>query len=697
MQIKKKKNLFLMPLVLLTVLIVTFGAPISVYADSYSYNLWDDSVPAPDAYAYLESITAADLGIEDANGLSGLSSVFYRNGRVYIAVTGKIIVTNELFETQFIISDYTDSDGNQTSVSSPQCVYVTKEDEIYITEQDLGKIVEFDSEGNYVRTLGDPQITGLDVKYAPTKVVVDDYGRIYVKAKNVYEGIIELDPDGVYNSYYGAVEVSPSLTERLQRMIATEEQLSRMTLWLPTSYSDISMDKDGYLLASVNELSSTEPIKRLNAEGSNIFGVYEYLQIPLGDYVGDASLSAITSISAADDGRFGVLDANYSRVFVYSEDGLLAYVLGGAGQVFGTLRSPVDIAFMDNKILIADITNNSIEVFIATEYGDLINEALYYQGQYDYETAATYWAQAYDINPNSVLINMGLGRYELRQEDYEGAMTYFEASGDRDNYSAAYERVRESWMEQNIGKVIVAIIIIVIVIVILKKVTRRLQEEGKLENNKIVRGLRWLRYNAFTWPGYVLSSPFKAFDEVKYEDKGSTAFCVVILIFYAWVTLFKAKYTGFLVNTEDTTKLNVPLILISSVFPYIIFIVGNWAIGTLIDGKGNMRNIFKVNMYALYPGMYLTVIGTLLSRVIILEESTFVTFLFYFPMVLYVFYCFIGLLMVHQFSFSKGIFSILLSFVAMAIVIFILALLLTLISSFVNNIGTIWSEILLYI
>jgi hypothetical protein len=194
----------------------------------------------------------------------------------------------------------------------------------------------------------------------------------------------------------------------------------------------------------------------------------------------------------------------------------------------------------------------------------------------------------------------------------------------------------------------------------------------------------------------VISHPFKAFDDVKYEDAGSVKFGVLIFVLFTWSKLIMTKYSGFLVNRANTEKVNVPLVLVSTLVPYLLFIIGNWAIGTLIDGKGNMKNIFKVTAYSLYPSIYLYLIGTVLSRIIIQEEALFVQFLFAFPTVLFVLYAFIGLLMIHQFTFTKGIGSVLLSIVAMGILIFIIVLFVTLGSSFINDMMTIWNEFSLY-
>lgn len=673
--------------------LVTSGTQ-TASARSYTYTIWDKTVPAPDAYEWERSVRADDLGLES---ISGITDLFYRNGKIYIAMAKKIVVTDEAFHTLFVISTY-DKNGVAASIVAPKSVFVTEDNQIYVAEQDMGVIVQFDEQGNFVRQIGDPNVTGLEsVKYAPTKVVVDRVGRIYVKAKSVYEGIIELDPNGNFNRFVGANEVAPSFVDRFYRQIATKEQIARMELWLPTDYSDIALDKDGFLLATVKDVKSAAPIRKLNAKGVDIMATFDQIAAPLGDYNGRTTISTLTTIAAAEDGRFAVLDATRSRVFVYSQNGVLAYVLGGSGKQKGGLNSPVDVVFMGDQIFVADLVACTIEVYHPTEYGMLINEGMRYESDYDYETAASYYKQVYEINPNSIVANLGLGKYELRQHNYKAAMNHFQATGERESYSQAYEYVREAYLNQNLGKILFVILVCIVFFFVVKRVIRKRRQAGTGESRPWVQTVKHIKYTVFEWPGYMLSHPFKAFDDVKYEDAGSTKFAVVILVLFAWMNLIRWKYTGFIANYHDVSHLNIPLILVSSIFPYLIFVVANWAIGTLIDGKGNLKHIFKVNMYALYPMIYCYLIGVLLSRIALIDEIAIVNVLFYLPMVMYIFYTFIGLIMIHQFSFTKAIASILLSFIAMAIIIFVILLLFTLMSGFVNDIFTILDEITLYL
>ncbi len=654
---------------------------------SYGYTILGEEVPAPNAYELERSVRASDLGLDS---LASMSDIFYRNGKIYITMTGKVVITDSDFTHGEIISTY--KRGSQDSaVKNPTGIFVTKDNHIYIAEQDAGEIVEFDENHNFVRAIGRPDITGLTFTYAPTKVVVDEVGRIYVKAKSIYEGIIELSPEGEFNRFVGANEVNPSITDRFYRMIATEEQISRMQLWLPTDYSDLALDKDGFLFATVNDSSSSEPVRKLNSKGKDVMPESDFEPRPMGDFKAGSSLSLLSSVACAEDGRFAVLDVNNSRVFVYSEDAHLMYILGGSGRTKGNLNSPIDLAFMNDKILVVDLVTQTIEVYQETEYGALINSALNDQASYNYEAAYEKWNDVLKINPNFYYANLGIAKYQLRQGMYQRAMENFEKGGVRNYYSIAYSYVRDNWMNNNFARII-SIIALIVVLVIAKKIYSHFRPKQGPLKGKVWDILRKIKYEAVTWPMKVFSTPFKAFDAVKMDKDGSVVMCVIILIAFAWVSLIKERYTGFLVAFVDKDNINPVMVMASAVLPYLIFIVSSWAVGVLVNGKGNMVDIFKVISYSLYPVVILNLVGTLLSNIVTEDEAALVSGIFVVAYVFFVFYAFIGLIMVHQYTFTKNVGAILLSFVAMLIIVFITLLLVTLLSGFITDIVTIFNE-----
>jgi tetratricopeptide (TPR) repeat protein len=604
-----------------------------------------------------------------------------------------VVIANSDFTETEIIDSYS-RDGQDYKINAPSGIYVTEDGDIYIAEQNMGEIIHLSSGHEFVRALGKPQITGLDITYAPVKVVVDSVGRIYVKAKSVYEGIIELNTEGKFNRFIGANKVQPSLLERFYRMIATEEQRSRMQLWLPTDYSDIAIDRDGFIYATVKDANTAAPVKKLNSKGEDVMPEYDLLQRPRGDYYGADSLSMLTSVATAPDGRFAVIDSNYARVFVYSEDTHLLYILGGTGKTEGSLNSPVDITFMDDRILILDLVTQSIEVFKPTEYGSLINKALACQMDYDYENAARTWQQVLDINSSFHYANLGIGKYKLRSGDYKGALECFKLAGDREFYILAFAKATESFIDRYFSYIVLGILLLTAFLIarsIYKKYAGEKEHTGKLR-----RIMKRIRYEAVTWPMRIISRPFKSFDDVKYNDAGSVVMGIIIFMAYAWSVLIKTRYTGFMVYFTDKDNINVLMVILSALLPFILFIFGNWAVGILIDGKGTMKDIFKMVSYALYPCVFLNLVGTLLSN-LITDGAVIVNFLYTMGFVIFCFYAFIGIVMIHQFSFTKTVVSVILTIIAMLIIIFIGLLLVILLGGFINDWMTIFTEMRLHL
>lgn len=689
----KLRKRFVPMMAFFLVVSILFGSNVAYAAkDSYSYSIWEEAQKAPAAYQWEQSVRASDIGVKS---LSKISDLYAKNGLLYITCSGKVVITDEEFNLVNEITTYVDH-GVEGKISAPNGIFVTNENEIYITEPEKGLILHFDAKHNFVRALKDPKIEGLEsIKYQPMKVVVDSIGRIYVLAKSVYEGIIELDPNGNFNRFVGANEVSLNMVEIFWRAIATEEQRARMELVLPTDYSDIAIDEDGFLLATVRDTSSPNPIRRLNAKGEDIMQEYEHVQRPSGDFKNGSSISVLTTVSASKDGRFAVLDSLYSRVFVYSEDARLLYILGGNGRTEGSFNSPVDLVFMKDKILVADLVTQSIEVFSPTEYGALINKAAHHQTKYEYKEAANLWEQVLLINPNFNYGNIGIGKQALRDSNYEKATSNFYNSRESEYYSTAYENVREAHIDENFGVFVGIIAFIFIFFAVLKQVKKYRKKHGLTFKGTVADGLRAFQKTWISEPMYALSHPFKWFDDMKYVGTGNVKFSVGVLVVLCIVNIYATRNSSFLVNNIDISKVNSLMVVATTVVPYMLFVIANWTITTLMDGKGTFKHIFMVNMYALYPMVFLQLIGTFLSNYIISDEVPMILFFFGLGMFLYVFYTFVGLVVVHGFTFTKGVASVALTFVSMLLIMFVSLLLLTLVGGFVDDIYTMYYEITL--
>lgn len=207
--------------------------------------------------------------------------------------------------------------------------------------------------------------------------------------------------------------------------------------------------------------------------------------------------------------------------------------------------------------------------------------------------------------------------------------------------------------------------------------------------------LSTLKEDLLTFPMFIISHPFRGFDEMKTEKRGKNYVCFVILIAITFLNIMSYLYNGFIINKNDPNNFNSIFTIVITIFPYLLFVTANWSVTTLMNGSGKYKEIFQVNMYALYASVFLNTIGIIVSNFAIEQEVPLVMFFFGLGVVTYCFYVFTGLVVVHDFGFGKAILAIIATFVSMGIILFILMLLFSLVGEVYNFFAVVINEIIL--
>ena len=231
---------------------------------------------------------------------------------------------------------------------------------------------------------------------------MDPVGRVFVVSEEVYDGILEFSSDGVFSGFVGSPRVKLNPLDYFWSRIATGAQRGRMSLFLPTEYSSMEVDDDGFLLATVSggAIREEEAVRRLNPSGQDILRRNGFVP-PVGDYgIGIEDPSSFVDVTAREGGAYSVLDRQRGRVFTYDGDGNLLYVFGGLGSQEGTFFEPVAIGCMGMSIAVLDRRDGKITVFEPTEYAMLIHQALHLYSIGQYDLSAQAWRMVLARNAN---------------------------------------------------------------------------------------------------------------------------------------------------------------------------------------------------------------------------------------------------------------------------------------------------------
>ena len=193
----------------------------------------------------------------------------------------------------------------------------------------------------------------------------------------------------------------------------------------------------------------------------------------------------------------------------------------------------------------------------------------------------------------------------------------------------------------------------------------------------------------FAHPLYLLTHPIKGFDRFRREKTGKAYVAWFYLAMMILVNIIAYNGNGFLVNKNNPKDFNVFLIIALVVFPVAIATVANWASTALMDGKGTMANIFGIIGYSFFPYVWLGLSATVISNFITYEEIIFFRFLNYLGILLMAYMMFFGLMGIHEFGLMKTVMMFVFTVVAIAAVLFVILLFLSLIQyvySFIDSI-----------
>lgn len=664
---------------------ILFGIPVSA-AEFYSYIYDKDekAVAAPDA--------ASAVGMLATEGYGGLNSpqdLFVYGDRLYIADTknNRIVVSDFSGGESSVIAEFTNN-GKTDKFSEPNGICVT-DDGIYIADTGNSRIVKLDKNNECTLIIEKPNDSSLgdDFNFVPSKVAVDDHGRIFVISSGYNMGLMQFDAGGRYLKSIGAPKVALSFIEQFWRKLSTKEQRERTQSVVPTEYSNLSVSKDGFIYVT-NESTSKdiEALRQLNAKGNDVL---KRIGDPEGDIIAGGLTykgnSAIIDYCELEYGNYAILDRKRSRVFVYNENSELLYVFGGPGKYSGGMSVPTSVVYNDGKFYISDSGRNAVCVYELTEYGKLFNDVAEAQKNIDSDAEETGWNAIIKSNSNCTLAMNGIANAAYKRHDMKTAMKYYKKAGNRTDYSKAYSFVRREYIENNIALIVAAAVVLIAIIWFVSK--RRKKKSAEISPDSFFGRLGFIRY--------VCAHPLKGFWEMKRERRGSVSVSVVMLGAAVVVMSASNLFTGFIFNTNNLQTYNMFGMSLFFIGAILIWCISQWCVTSLMNGEGKFSDIFIATCSALRPYIVINTVAILLSRVLLMTEGDFYYVLATVAVAYTVALIIISVMQTHNFTVAKTALAILITVIVILLIVFIGMLVIALCQELYAFIKDILSEIFL--
>lgn len=457
--------------------------------DSYNYDYREDTVftPSPYVASYLFNGTNLTYNDEPLGKFNSPQDICrsVEEGYLYIADTGnnRIVVINEDFSKVVNIIDKYVVDGKEKTFNAPQGVCVSEKGQIYIADSNNRKIVVLEKNGDFVKTVENPQGESLEEGYVftPLKVTVDYADRVYCIAQGMFEGIMVFENNGQFTGFFGTINVTISTWEKFWKRIATKEERRKQKLFIPTEFTGLDVDADGFIYATNIDANGVQAVRRLNPRGEDVIKKGANSNVGGDLFIGGSNsysgASQVVDVVYRDKGIYSILDRKRGRVFTYDHEGNLLYIFGGLGTQLGTYKTPVAIEAIGSKILVLDSAFGEITVFEETEYGRLINEAIALRYDGDETLAVDKWEQVLKLDANNELANSGIGKAYLTAGDNVKAMKYLKLGMNREYYSIAFRRYRNEVVSRNLSWMLTTAIVLIAGAVVATKLLKKKKAE----------------------------------------------------------------------------------------------------------------------------------------------------------------------------------------------------------------------------
>ena len=661
-------------LILLFSLILSIGITASArtpYANYYIQEKEKTAKPIPAAY---ETSTVIDFLSTETGKLKNPEDMFIdKEGKIYVADTGnnRIVVYSAKYEFLFeISSDGQYSEGDLAALKEPTGVYVDPDDgAILVADSGNGRIVEFTKYGNlrYSYPKPESEILVEGFSYQPEKVTKDSRGFMYVTNKGDSNGIMQLSTNGEFISYYGTNKVNLSFWESLSKLLWSREDRKGTVVTLPYTFTNIYSSDDGYMYATTT--TETPPqVRKINIGGSDVlYGAYDFRDNSIM-----SAFSAVNQIfcdvTVDKDNNMLIVDRQYGRIYEYDERGNNLFAFGSKGTGYGQLSYPVSIEADNNgNVYVLNKTAGNITVFKPTEFAELVHEAnsLYSAGKY--EEAMVVWQKVREKSNYYTLALVNIGNILLREEKNNEAYEYFYEAENATYGSEAYEEMRATFLRDWFSWIIIGLVVLLalwVLIVSIKKARRR-KYGPPVEKHNVFSVIR----NFFKRVTGIMKHPIDGFEEIRYENKGSYADAIIIMILYAVISVASVYAESFIYRNGASLDTVNPLItILISFLPWIVVCVVNYGVTTIMYGEGRFRDVIIGGAYCHGPLMLISLPYALLTHLLTLNESGIYNILgtlIYVYTVILVYFCIKG---VHGFHPVKAFIVFLLTLVGVAAV-----------------------------
>ncbi len=192
---------------------------------------------------------------------------------------------------------------------------------------------------------------------------------------------------------------------------------------------------------------------------------------------------------------------------------------------------------------------------------------------------------------------------------------------------------------------------------------------------------------------YTMTHPADGFYWIRHKEYGSVGIALLMVFLFSLSFSMNRLCASFVVNETDPRTVNSLTELLGVVVLFLLICVGNWSITCLMNGEGRFKDIIIAVGYGLTPATVGITLATFVSQIIADNEQAFYGIIMGIGIAYAVILILMGIMQIHNYTLGKTLFTLILTFVAMLIIIFVALLLFNLVGQVITFIRSIYLEL----
>jgi hypothetical protein len=480
-------------------------------------------------------------------------------------------------------------------LSQPTGIHVNDQGELYVADKTDRKIYQYDADMILMQTYGRPNqaIFGADSPFVPLKVTSGPRGILYVVGEGSTAGLMQLNGAGEFIGFFATNATTFSWLQTVSNFFG----INRATN-IPTSPTNVALDDKGSVF-TVSNLNNQQ-VKKFNIASQTILSMSQDSQ-PVSIHIN-----------------------NFGNIFTLSQTGIITeydsygnmiFEFGGldtGNRISGLYVNPIDVITDDEQNLwILDKGTGQIQLLQRSEFANLVHQGLinFKDGIYDLRQ----WENVLRMNSLFALANASLARGHYRLQAYEEALRYYTIAFDRQGFSEAFWQLRYTWLEMNLGAVLLVFLFAYAALKLWQWGKARLITVGPIQHFlhqpimvQINQDLRLTRH--------ILAHPLDTYQDIKHLKKSSWLTASLLYLMVLIVSVFEIYTTGFIFQTVNLNQFHLIIHASTILGSMFLFIFSNYLVATITNGEGFFKDVYLATAHALIPYIILTPILAIISN-----------------------------------------------------------------------------------